>query len=656
MTPANRAALAATAVARAPAEQPLLQVENAIHAATRHLLSLQAPEGYWVAELEADTTLQADYILLQLWLYPPGPDGIWNPPTRSRVNKAARQILSRQLPGGGWLIYPGGSAHANASVKSYVALKIAGLPDCEAAIEKAKRKILELGGVEAAYSYIKIYLSFFGLYDREKTPTIPPELFLLPKKARFNIYDMSSWTRTMIAPLAILTALRASRPIPAGLEIREIITGREPPKPEFFSWRNLLMCVDEGLKLWEKRGSWLTRRKAINATAKWMFERLENSDGLGAIFPPMMNSIMALTELGYGLDHPRLKREIEKFDQLLVEEDDVIRVQPCLSPVWDTALSSYAIGSANPEPDAAIRKSLRRAADWLLTKEVRHYGDWSVKNDKAAPGGWYFEFSNEFYPDTDDTAKVLLAMQHARACDPEAQRAAEQRGIAWLLSMQSKDGGWAGFDVDNDNQYLTYLPFADHNAMLDPTCADVTGRVLEALCRVGPGRHNAAVWRGVEYLKNTQEEDGSWSGRWGVNYIYGTCFALRGLRAAGEDEREPYIIRSGEWLRSIQNTDGGWGETCASYDDPHFKSEGDSAPSQTAWGLMGLFASGDYCSDSVAACIQYLLSNQNADGSWDEDAWTGTGFPRVIYLRYHLYRQYFPLMALGIYNDWLRGQ
>jgi squalene-hopene/tetraprenyl-beta-curcumene cyclase len=342
------------------------------------------------------------------------------------------------------------------------------------------------------------------------------------------------------------------------------------------------------------------------------------------------------------------------LEKLVIDDGDTLRLQPCLSPVWDTALTCYALGSALADSDETVRAALRRATDWLLAKEVRAYGDWAAKNRKSAPGGWYFEFANEFYPDTDDTAKVLLAMEFARASDPEAQRAAEGRAFDWLLSMQSSDGGWGAFDADNNSQFLTHVPFADHNAMLDPTCADITGRVLEALCRRGPGRRHPAVRRAVEYLKKQQHEDGSWYGRWGVNYIYGTCFALRGLEAAGEDLREAYIIRAGEWLRSIQNADGGWGESCASYDDPRDKICGQSTPTQTAWALLGLFATGDYETGSVRFGVRFLLENQNADGSWTEESFTGTGFPCVFYLKYHLYPQYFPLMALANYQAYLR--
>ena len=627
-------------------------VDSAVRAAADCLLGRQSPDGWWVGELEADTSLESDYILLQLWLYPPQA-GTWRPPTADRIARAARYILSRQLPDGGWNIYPGGPANVSASVKAYLALRLAGYEADDARLVGAKRQILQLDGVEATNSYTKIYLSFFGLYDRAKTPTIPPELFLLPDKAKFSVYDMSSWTRAIIAPLAILGALGASRPVPKGIGLEELSIDAEPAPGDLFDPGNLFRLADRALKVWERVGVRRARHKAVRATSRWMIERLEDSDGLGAIFPAMMNCIMALTELGYGLDDPLLQRQIQKFDELIIEggneRDGTMRVQPCLSPVWDTGLAAFAVGTAFPNPSEDVAKALRRAADWLLTKDVRRRGDWAVRNRTAEPGGWYFEFANEFYPDTDDTAQVLLALRHANATDTKAQRAAEQRGVEWLLSMQSKDGGWGAFDVDNNNRLFTHVPFADHNAMLDPTCPDLTGRVLDALCAVGPGPAHPAVRRGVEFLKSTQEDDGSWFGRWGVNYIYGTCFALRGLAAAGEDPREAYIIRAGEWLRSIQNADGGWGESCAGYDDPRRKTEGESTASQTAWAVLGLLASGDRRSGSVEAGVRYLLETQLPDGSWSEQAYTGTGFPGVFYLKYDLYRQYFPLLALAEY-------
>jgi len=353
---------------------------------------------------------------------------------------------------------------------------------------------------------------------------------------------------------------------------------------------------------------------------------------------------MAYDALGYPENHPAREEAVRQFDRLLVDDGNRFFFQPCFSPVWDTAIAAFALGEAGESGSP----ELASAVDWILSKEVRRKGDWSIKRPNLEPGGWYFEFANEFYPDIDDTAMVLLALEHGRGSRTADQRAARDRAVNWLISMQSRDGGWAAFDVDNDWAFLSDVPFADHNAMLDPACPDITGRVIEALIACGLASEHAAVRRGVEYLKRTQESDGSWYGRWGVAYIYGTCFALRGLCAAGEDVREAYILRAGEWLRSIQNADGGWGESCASYDHGTFV-EGPSTASQTAWALLGLMASGDLASLSVNRGVDYLINTQTSQGDWREEYSTGTGFPGVFYLNYHLYPHSFPLLALASY-------
>lgn len=635
------------AFARPIGGNPVAEVRKAIDASCDYLLNRQTSQGYWVGELEGDTTLLSDYVLLQLWLYQPDSDGNWAPPTRPRVGGACRRILNQQLDDGGWSLFPGGPSNVSASVKAYCALKIGGVDARGENMRQAAIRILELGGAEAANSYTKLYLSYFGLFPRSKVPSIPPEIFLLPAENRFSVYAMSSWSRAMLAPLSILDATKAYRRAPKGMELVEILSGRETVLDERLSWKGFFLLLDKGIKLLESTTAVRDRTKAIQAARDWMLARLERSDGLGAIFPAMVNSIMALTQLDYHLGDPLLERELEHFEHLVLDDERGFRVQPCRSPVWDTALTTFAIGAARRDPGEPVRWALNRAADWLLSKQVRHRGDWSVRNPTAEPGGWYFEYANEHYPDTDDTAKVLLALEWADASDPKEQRETERRALEWLRSMQSSDGGWAAFDVDNSAAILTQVPFADHNAMLDPTCADITGRALEALCRRAPGLYSEAVGRGTEYLLRTQESDGCWYGRWGVNYIYGTCFALRGLRAAGLGPREAAVIRAGEWIRSIQNADGGWGESPSSYDDPRLRSVGESTPSQTAWALLALFASDDFESGSVEEGIRYLLERQTPQGAWAEEACTGSGFPGVFYLRYHMYPQYFPLMALG---------
>jgi squalene-hopene/tetraprenyl-beta-curcumene cyclase len=613
---------------------------QAARRAAGHLASLQKESGYWCALLTADTTLESDYILLQLWMHPPE-DGVWNPPTRPLIDKAVQSILARQLEDGGFNIYAQGPSEISASVKAYFALKVAGLAFDDPRLSRVRERILALGGIQAANSYVKVNLSLFDLYPREHCPAIPPEVMLLPGKF---LYRMSSWTRAIVVSLAIVHAANPRRPAPAGFTLEELFVPGVSPAfrgSGWFTWRNLFLRIDRTLKLWEQYGSKAVRRKAVQAAERWMLERFERSDGLGAIYPPMMYAIMALDVLGYPREHPAAQEALRQFEQLMVNEGDGFFFQPCFSPVWDTSLAAYALGEGDFE-----RESRRRAADWFLAREIRRQGDWSVKRPATEPSGWAFEFNNDFYPDIDDTAMVLLALSRAEAGDYPAQRAAQARAVSWLLDMQGSDGGWAAFDVDNNWNFLSHVPFADHNAMLDPTCPDITGRVLESLCAHGLGRRHPAVRRGIDYLVRSQQADGSWYGRWGVAYIYGTCFALRGLAAAGESDREAHVLRGGEWLRSIQNADGGWGESCASYDNGTF-APAPSTPSQTAWAILGLIAGGDTGSISVRNGVEYLLAAQRADGSWDEELATGTGFPRVFYLNYHLYRNYFPLLALS---------
>jgi squalene-hopene/tetraprenyl-beta-curcumene cyclase len=625
------------------ADTLIASTSEAIRRSADALLAQQHELGYWWAELTADTTLESDYILLQLWLHPPK-NGIWDPPNRREIGRAVESILKRQLPNGGFNIYPQGPADVSATVKAYFALKLAGIPYDDPRLTVARERILALGGINACNSYVKVNLSFFDLYPREFCPSIPPEIMLLPGNF---IYQMSSWTRAIVIPLSIVHAMNPRRPVPSGFNLKELFLpegGRFGwfKNGEFLSWNNVFITLDRVAKVWEKFGSKGLRKRAIHRAEQWMLERTKYSDGLGAIYPPMMYAIMALDLLGYAPDDPDRVEAQRQFDALMVQNDEHFFFQPCFSPVWDTAIAAYSLGESGAAPDTA----LTRCADWLLTKEVRRKGDWSVKRPNTEPSGWYFEFANEFYPDIDDTAMVLLALKHARASDDAAHEACVERAYKWLLDMQSKDGGWAAFDVDNNWKPLSYVPFADHNAMLDPTCPDITGRVLEALCKCGLALDHPAAKRAVDYLIRTQEQDGSWYGRWGVDYIYGTFLALRGLKAAGISDREAYILRAGEWLRSIQNADGGWGESCASYNNETFTAAA-STPSQTAWAILGLLAGGDDTSLSVHKGIEYLIETQRADGTWDEDLATGTGFPKVFYLSYHLYRNSFPLLAMS---------
>ena len=613
-------------------------IERALGALSRQ----QSPDGFWCGELTADTTLESDYVLLQLWLHQPA-GAEWNPPSRDRIDKAARSILERQLPDGGFNIYAGGPSEISATIKAYCALKLAGVPADGEPLRHAGACILALGGLQAANSYVKINLSLFGLYPRRHVPSVPPEIVMLPGNV---LYEMSSWTRSILVPLSIVQARGSNRRAPAGFNLEELILpGVSLALPKRNGLSVLFHNLDRAFKVWEKRGSERIRAAAIREAERWILARTRYTEGLGAIYPAMMYTIMALDALDYAKDHPDRIEAIRHFESLLIETGDRFIFQPCVSPIWDTAICAFAMGEAGVPADDP---RLVRAADWLISKEVRRKGDWSVKRPDTEPSGWAFEFANEFYPDIDDTAMVLLALMHAKGSEPAAQAACEQRAISWLLAMQSGDGGWAAFDVDNNWAVLNEVPFADHNAMLDPTCPDITGRVLECLCRRGMRDHDA-VRRGVGYLYAAQEKDGSWYGRWGVNYVYGSFLAMRGLAASGAPGSHEAVARAAKWLRTIQNPDGGWGESCASYARDGFVPAPSSA-SQTAWAVLGLLAAGDRESPQVTRGLRFLLDLQTAEGKWPETASTGTGFPNVFYLTYAMYRDYFPMLALATHT------
>jgi squalene-hopene/tetraprenyl-beta-curcumene cyclase len=640
--PGSRRSVRATlAASRQQAERRSQAVEQASEQAVRALLALQSPDGYWCGELTADSTLESDYVLLQLWMHPPGADGEWRPPAEARLRKACRQILERQLPDGGWSIFKPGPSELNATARAYTALKLCGHDIESTEMRRARHKVLELGGLQDCNSYTKINLSLFGMYPRRYVPSVPPEIVIAPGDV---LYEMSSWTRSIIIPLSIVQAVGGIRPTPRGLRVDELLAARKKfslPKRDAIT--TVFHHVDRAIKIWEKRGLRNIRAKAIREAERWMIERTRYTDGLGAIYPGMMYSIMAMQALGYEADQPDLLEAIRHFENLLLETETRFQFQPAVSPVWDTAICAYALGETEfaPSPEA-----LTRAADWLLSKEIRRKGDWSVKRPDLTPSGWAFEFANEFYPDIDDTAMVLIALRHAKASDSARQARAETRAVNWLLGMQSSDGGWAAFDVDNNWQLLNKVPFADHNAMLDPTCPDITGRVIDALRRTGFAADHPAIQRGVHYLMRAQERDGSWYGRWGVNYIYGTFLALRALASAAPVEAQDSIRRGAEFLFATQNPDGGWGESCAGYQRNHFVAMA-STPSQTAWALLGLAAANESASPAAQRGVDFLLATQGPDGRWREELTTGTGFPNVFYISYELYKDYFPLLALS---------
>jgi squalene-hopene/tetraprenyl-beta-curcumene cyclase len=612
------------------------------------LLSLQAADGHWCAELEGDTILESEYILLLHFLGRAG---------ERRAAKAAEYLRRRQLKSGGWAIYPGGPAEVSASVKAYFVLKLLGDDAGAPHMVRARRVIQELGGIDACNSFTKIYLAVFGQYPWELCPAVPPELVLLPGWAPFSIYRMSYWSRAIVVPLSIVWASRPVCPVPSHADIAELRVARALQKVRRplreRAWRTVFTAADRALKLGERASLRPLRRRALRVAERWILARLENSDGLGAIFPPIINTILAFRCLGYGLDDPRVLSQTRELEKLEIEEDATLRIQPCFSAVWDTCLCARTLAQCDEKGGGSSEEALLQAGRWLLDHESRRTGDWVRNSPAVEASGWYFEYANEFYPDTDDTAEVLAALASIRFPDPaeEARRlAAVERGLAWHLAMQNEDGGWGAFDKGCDLEVLTFIPFADHNAMIDPSWEDITGRSLEAFAVLGLKRDRPVVRRAVAYLRSRQDEDGTWYGRWGCNYIYGTYLALSGLQAVGEDLRQERYRRSVSWLEGHQNDDGGWGELPASYDDPRLKGQGPSTPSQTAWALLGLMAAGRGDGLAVRRGVAYLLERQRADGSWRDDFWTGTGFPGVFYLRYHLYATYFALRALTLYQ------
>jgi squalene-hopene/tetraprenyl-beta-curcumene cyclase len=639
-------AIEETAPARQFAAQAaIVEVSQTANIAAGALLEKQYEEGYWVADLTADTTLLSDYILLQMWLHPPDEDGSWNPPTMPRIRKAARSILDAQQPDGGWNIYKPGPSEINATVRAYSMLKMAGVNIEDPRMKKACALVLKMGGIQACNSYTKLNYSLFDLFPRKYCPTIPPEIMIIPGNL---LYEMSSWTRTIIVPLSIVQAIGITRRTPYDMRVQELFhPNRKLALHRKDRIANLFIKADTLFKRWERQTvNKRIRSYAIYTAETWMLSRLHFSDGLGAIYPSMMYSIMAMDSLGYERDHPDFEQAVRQFDGLMLEGEETMIFQPCKSPVWDTAIAAFALG----ELGVIDESRMTAAADWLLDREIRRKGDWSAKRPNLTPSGWVFEFANEFYPDIDDTAMVLLALLHARASDPEKQARAERRAVNWILGMQSTDGGWAAFDVDNNWKILNKIPFADHNAMLDPTCPDITGRVLESLCRRGFRYKDESIARGIDFLLKTQEENGSWFGRWGVNYVYGTFLAIRGLMATGAPHVKNAVSRGARWLREVQNTDGGWGESCLGYETQRFERT-TSTPSQTAWALLGLIAAEEIYSRAVERGVLWLKEHQLPDGTWEESVTTGTGFPRVFYIHYQLYKDYFPILALGTYAN-----
>jgi squalene-hopene/tetraprenyl-beta-curcumene cyclase len=642
-------------------------VADALERGRLGLLARQQPDGHWVGELEGDTILESEFILLLAFL------GKLEDP---RVRKAANYLLEKQDAEGGWSNYPGGPAEISVSVKAYFALKIAGHNSNEPRMQRGAAVIRKLGGAEATNSFTRFYLALLGQLPYSACASVPAEIVLLPRWFFFNLYAMSAWSRTIFVPLAVVDAFKPVTTLPERMHIRELFleppeTPRWPAKPtrKCFSWTNLFLGIDWCFKTLERWKLTPLRKRAVRKAVAWMRERYAESDGLGAIFPPMVYNAIVLRCLGVPDSDLEMQWAMKQIDDLCIEEGDTLRLQPCVSPVWDTALSLIGladcrVGTAHqqtpwlrdtPEsPDLMVgsahpTEEIDAAVSWLMNKEVRQPGDWAQTLRGVEPGGWFFEYRNAFYPDTDDTSMILIALARtghhlSAACQPAVHRA-----LNWMLAMQNSDGGWAAFDRDINNEILTKVPFADHNAMLDPSCPDISARILESLSHYGWRVGQEPVDRAAKFILARQEANGSWFGRWGVNYLYGTWQVLVGLQAVGFDMKHDAIRTAVRWLKSAQNSDGGWGESCLSYDDPAAAGVGPSTASQTAWALLGLIAAGEANSESVRSGIEYLLGTQDEDGGWSEEPFTGTGFPRVFYLKYHMYPVYFPLMAIGRY-------
>jgi squalene-hopene/tetraprenyl-beta-curcumene cyclase len=614
------------------------QAAAALERAISYLRTHQHPQGWWKGELETNVTMEAEDLLLREFL------GIR---TDEESEQTARWIRSQQRDDGTWANFFDGPGDLSTTIEAWVALRLAGDASDAPHLRRAADWIRRSGGVEGSRVFTRIWLALFGLWSWDELPNLPPELMFLPKWAPFNVYDWACWARQTIVPLTIVTTRRPVRSLPFGIsEIRshQSASGLLPAR----SWGGFFQRLDKVLHGYAKRPIRLLRRFAMRQATEWILARQEADGGWGGIQPPWVYSLLALHLMGYALDSPPMAAGIEGLEGFLIREQTpdgtVRRLEACQSPVWDTALALNGLLDAGV---SAGDPMVSRAAEWLADEEIRVAGDWAVKRPALAPGGWAFEFENDGYPDTDDTAEVLLALRRAWP-EPDADRTSINRGTHWLIGMESKAGGWGAFDADNTRELAYRLPFCDFGAVIDPPSADVTAHVVEL--RAAEGLADSAVCRrGVQWLLQKQERDGSWFGRWGCNYVYGVGAVVPALVAAGVPASAAPIQRAVTWLEDHQNSDGGWGEDMRSYDDPAWAGRGASTASQTAWALLALLAAGVE-SASVGRGIGWLLKTQTREGTWDEPQFTGTGFPGDFYINYHLYRLVFPVSALGRYR------
>ena len=617
-------------------------IEAVVTSQRAALFDEQKDDGHFVFELEADATIPSEYILLRHFL---------GEIDAEREEKIARYLRSVQNEDGSWPLFHNGEGNISASVKGYWALKLVGEDIDADHMKRAREWILAQGGAATANVFTRISMALFGQVPWRAVPVMPVQMMLQPVWSPFHISKMSYWARTVLVPLLVLFAKKAQGDNPTGRDIRELFVVA-PEKEKVYNvnhtgsyWGTAFLQLDKFLRFIEPSALKAGKKKAINKAVEFFTERLNGQDGLGAIYPAMANAVMAYRALGYADDHPDMVTAREAVENLLTEREDSIYFQPCLSPVWDTCLAAHAILESGERNDPKLKASL----DWLKERQILDLrGDWAVRRPDTRPGGWAFQYENAHYPDVDDTAVVILAMNRQGSSDYDE---AVERGCEWLLGMQSASGGWGAFEPENEHYYLNHIPFADHGALLDPPTVDVTARCVGALSQVDRERYKDAIAKGVEFIKHDQEKDGSWFGRWGANYIYGTWSALVALKGAGEDMSQDYIQKAVQWLKAQQREDGGWGEGLETYDVTK-KGYGEaSTASQTAWALMGLMSADAVEDEAVQKGVTYLTQAPKDGARWDEQNWSGTGFPRVFYLKYHGYASYFPLWAVARYQN-----
>ncbi|WP_375507006.1 squalene--hopene cyclase [uncultured Nostoc sp.] len=622
------------------------QVATAIAASQQYLLSIQNPAGYWWAELESNVTITAEVVLLHK---------IWGTDQIRALHKVEAYLRQEQRQHGGWELFYGDGGELSTSVEAYMALRLLGVPANDPAMIRAQAFILQRGGISKTRIFTKLHLALIGCYNWRGIPSLPPWVMLLPKAFPVNIYEMSSWARSSTVPLLIVCDRKPVFITDPTINLDELYAeGVDQVRwelPQTGDWTDLFLTLDRGFKLAESLNLVPFREEGIKAAEKWILERQEATGDWGGIIPAMLNSMLALRCLNYDRSDPIVERGLQAIDNFAIETEDSYRVQPCVSPVWDTAWAMRALVESGFAPDHPV---VVQAGEWLLQKQILDYGDWAVKNRQGKPGAWAFEFDNRFYPDVDDSAVVVMALHLAKLPNEEIKQAAIARALNWIASMQCKPGGWAAFDLDNDQDWLNSIPYGDLKAMIDPNTADVTARVVEMLGACDLSIDSDNLERSLTYLLREQETEGCWFGRWGVNYIYGTSGVLSALALITPQKHKLSIKRGAAWLVGCQNRDGGWGETCRSYNDPSLKGKGNSTASQTAWALIGLLAAGEATGklalEVIERGISYLVATQQPDGTWFEADFTGTGFPCHFYLKYHLYQQYFPLIALGRYQ------